>query len=183
MILTTEKILGIISNDQWMINTLRAVRNLDLPDSWIGAGFVRNKIWDYLHGYAQRTPLNDIDVIYFDQAHPNEEHELSYQLYLNSLHSSPHWSITNQARMHHHHNDNPYTSSEQAISRWPETPTCIAVTLDQQEHLHLLAPHGIEDLVNLIVRPVSSEPKVLATYRERMREKNWKNLWPKLKIY
>jgi hypothetical protein len=44
---------------------LRALRALDLPQGYIGAGFVRNAIWDELHARATPTPLNDIDVIYF----------------------------------------------------------------------------------------------------------------------
>jgi len=55
-----------ISEDEWMMETLRIVERLALPDWYVGAGFVRNKIWDVLHDYAKRTPLDDIDVIYFD---------------------------------------------------------------------------------------------------------------------
>ncbi|WP_394223745.1 nucleotidyltransferase family protein [Alteromonas gracilis] len=44
---------------------LQALRDLDLPQGYIGAGFVRNAIWDELHNRATTTPLNDIDVVYF----------------------------------------------------------------------------------------------------------------------
>jgi hypothetical protein len=44
---------------------LRALRALDLPQGYIGAGFVRNALWDELHERTIPTPLNDIDVIYF----------------------------------------------------------------------------------------------------------------------
>ena len=33
-----------------MLRALQAVARLDLPDAWIGAGFIRNAVWDALHG-------------------------------------------------------------------------------------------------------------------------------------
>ena len=47
------------------MDCLHALRSLDLPQGYIGAGFVRNAIWDELHKRVKPTPLNDIDVIYF----------------------------------------------------------------------------------------------------------------------
>ena len=47
------------------MDCLHALRTLDLPQGYIGAGFVRNAIWDELHEKVKPTPLNDIDVIYF----------------------------------------------------------------------------------------------------------------------
>jgi len=55
----------IIKRDPFRMRCLRALRALDLPQGYIGAGFVRNAIWDELHARATPTPLNDIDVIYF----------------------------------------------------------------------------------------------------------------------
>lgn len=42
---------AIIQNDQEMLRILKIVQSLNLPDWWICAGFIRNKIWDVLHGY------------------------------------------------------------------------------------------------------------------------------------
>ena len=62
-----ERLINEISKDKWMMDILRSVRDLNLPDCWIGAGFVRNKAWDFLHEYSQRTPLSDIDVVFLDR--------------------------------------------------------------------------------------------------------------------
>ena len=62
---TKKNILNIIKKDKEMMRILKIVNELDLPDWWIGAGFVRNKVFDYLHGYERRTKLNDVDIIYF----------------------------------------------------------------------------------------------------------------------
>ena len=180
--MTKDQILSLIEQDGWMMDVLRAVRDLHLPDWWIGAGFVRAKVWDYLHGYKIRTPIADIDVIYFDSKNTNEEIEEKYQAQLHSVMPKENWSVTNQARMHTEHNDAPYKNSEEALSCWVETPTCIAVRFEEDNVLSLIAPHGIDDLVKCIVRPTPACKKRMDVYRERIAEKNWKAKWPKLNI-
>jgi len=45
-IASEQDISKIIEADDWMMDVLRAAEKLQLPDWWIGAGFLRNKIWD-----------------------------------------------------------------------------------------------------------------------------------------
>lgn len=54
-----------LANDEKRMQALRIAASYNLPDWWLAAGFVRNLVWDQLHGYAQPTPLNDLDLIYF----------------------------------------------------------------------------------------------------------------------
>ena len=62
--MTEQDILKIIENDKWMMDILHVAQKLNLPDWMIGAGFVRNKVWDYLHGYKNEKVLTrDIDFI------------------------------------------------------------------------------------------------------------------------
>ena len=71
-----SKILKIIEDDPWMMGVLKAAESMDLPDWMIGAGFVRNKVWDHLHGYQNsEVPTSDIDLIYFDPSDISEEKE------------------------------------------------------------------------------------------------------------
>lgn len=70
-----DDIIKLISEDDWMMTILATVKSLNLPDWWVCAGFVRSKIWDTLHGYSKRTPLSDIDVIYFDKRNVDESEE------------------------------------------------------------------------------------------------------------
>jgi hypothetical protein len=55
------------SSDELMV-ALRAVRSLGLASWCIGAGAVRTLVWDALHGFAQPSTLEDVDVVYFDEA-------------------------------------------------------------------------------------------------------------------
>lgn len=75
MLNNKEDILQIIQEDVWMMAILRAAQTLHLSDWWVCAGFVRSKIWDTLHHVKDRTPLADVDVIYFDPERIDEQEE------------------------------------------------------------------------------------------------------------
>lgn len=81
MIQTNDDIVRIIQEDEWMMDILRSAQSLNLPDWWVCAGFVRSKIWDVLHEFDERTPLSDIDVIYFDPSNIDEETEKNMKIY------------------------------------------------------------------------------------------------------
>ena len=130
------------------MDILRSAQSLNLPDWWVCAGFVRSKIWDVLHEFKERTPLPDIDVIYFDESNTDEEIEKSYESILKQRQPTIPWSVKNQARMHTVNNDFPYSSSTEAIAKFPETATALGVKLDEEGKLVLTAPHGIKDVVN-----------------------------------
>src|SRR3989304_8473907 len=179
---TKEDIAAIIKQDEWMMNILRLVRELHLPDWWIGAGFVRSKVWDYLHEYKKRTPLPDIDVIYFDKADLSEEIEEKYQEQLRNMMLEETWSVTNQARMHTFKGDDPYTSAEEGLSRWVEIPTCVGARLTDNDQIEIWAPWGVEDLVNLIVRPNPHCRDNPDSFHQRMQQKNCQKIWPRLRI-
>ncbi len=190
--LTEEDVLSLIHEDKWMMDVLRASESLSLPDWWVGGGFIRSKVWDYLHNF-KRTPVPDIDLIYFDKNDFSEEEansystksEDGYQEKLNEIIPGVKWSVTNQARMHNYHKRGSYKNCEEALAEWSETATCIAVHLEN-DNLTLLAPYGIEDLVNLRVKPIPEYKKVFAfdpkVFKRRVKEKEWLKKWPKLKI-
>jgi len=181
-----DKIISIIKEDQWMMEILKAVKSLNLPDWWICAGFVRSKIWDTLHNFDERTPIPDIDVIYFNPTNVDEIEEKRYEKQLKSLIPNIPWSVKNEARMHIKNNISPYSSSVDAISKFPETATALGVKLDRHNNLILTAPCGIEDLVNLKVKPTPffiENIERFDFYKERVSKKNWKFTWHKLIIH
>lgn len=177
-----KDILNLIKNDRWMMNILRTVRSLKLPDCWIGAGFVRSKVWDALHGFKNRTDLPDVDVIYFDPTDINEITEKKLEEKLKVLDKTVPWSVKNQARMHIPAKARQYASTFHALSLWVETATSVAVRLNDNDEVELLAPHGIDDLVNLRVNPTPHFRSKPDEYEARQAKKNWKASWPKLTI-
>ncbi|WP_434154138.1 nucleotidyltransferase family protein [Pseudomonas sp. JZ134] len=47
-----------IAEDPLRCQVLTCVAQLHLPDAWVAAGFVRNLVWDHLHGYTVPTPAD-----------------------------------------------------------------------------------------------------------------------------
>lgn len=178
-----EQLLSLIAADPWRMACVRAVADLGLPDCWIGSGFVRAPLWDRLHGYARPTPLNDIDVIYFDaeNAEPARDEVLEARL-MRSMPGAP-WSVRNQARMHRRNGDRPYRSTEDALRHWLETTAAVAVRLNREGQLRLLAPFGLDDVMALTVRPTPhARAHRLAEYRGRSAAKNWTAQWPRVRV-
>ncbi|WP_062107324.1 nucleotidyltransferase family protein [Bacillus niameyensis] len=184
MLETTEDINQLIMEDDWMMNILKTAQKLNLPDWWICAGFIRSKIWDQLHGFQVRTPLADIDVIYFDPNNPEKHKEREFEKKLIDMAPSIPWSVKNQARMHLLSGFSPYSSSVEGIAKFPETVTALGAKLDEEGNVVFVAPWGIEDVLQMEVRPTSyyaTEKK--GVYEKRIASKNWQAKWPKLKIF
>jgi len=175
----TDEFIKIIKADNWMIEVLEIVRNLNLNDCWIGAGFIRNKIWDYKHGF-DRTTLNDVDVIYFDTCKTSREDDIRIEYQLNNILPEINWSVKNQSRMNIRNGHKQYANCNEAISFWPETATSIAVKLNSENNIEYIAPYGLDDLFNLLVVPTPSFD--LKTYTLRIKKKSWDKKWKKLNI-
>lgn len=169
----------ITKSDDWMLSVLQNVRDLRLQDCWIGAGFVRNKIWDIKH-CKNRTELNDIDVIYYNKQHSSKVKDANLELKLKNIHPNYNWSVKNQARMHLRNNHAPYANCEDAISFWPETATAIAIRLNDKDEIEYIAPYGLNDLFYLVVQPTPNFD--LTMYKHRIEKKDWKKTWNKLTI-
>ena len=92
------------------------------------------------------------------------------------------WEIVNQAYVHKWYGyREPHINTEDAISHWVETATCVAVTLEG-DMPRIIAPHGIDDLVNLVVRPSPSFIDKPDVFFKRVRSKKWLEKWPKLRV-
>ncbi|ASK14299.1 MULTISPECIES: nucleotidyltransferase family protein [Bacillus] len=182
---TEQDIIRLIENDKWMMNVLQMAKSLELPDWWICAGFVRSKIWDTLHDYEAKTAMPDVDVIYYDSLHQDEIYEQSLETKLMNIDATIPWSVKNQARMHVVNNMPPYSSSVNAISKFPETATALGVTLDELNNVILTAPCGIEDVLSLQVKPTAhflKSKERLHMYKNRVIKKNWQSKWPSITI-
>jgi uncharacterized protein len=184
LVMREQDIVGLISDDAWMMNVLRLVHSLGLPDWCVCAGFVRTRVWDYLHDFNSPTPLSDVDVVYFDRNDTNESTEKEYEKVLRELDSSIPWSVKNQARMHTKNGHVPYVSTADGLANFPEVCTAIGAYLDSNEQIHLVAPYGIDDLVNLVVSPTpfytSTDKKDV--YEKRIGSKRWQATWNRLRI-
>lgn len=179
MLAATE---DLIRADLWRMECLRAVRSLQLPDWYIGAGFLRNAIWDTLHQKPIRTPLNDVDVVYFDGADVGTSAEALFEARLRALAPEIVWQVRNQARMHVPNGQPPYRDSAHAVAHWPETPTCVGVRLETNDTLTIVAPHGLSENWSLRVAPNPLVPYPAELFNQRVHDKRWLEIWPRLEV-
>lgn len=178
-----QDVITLIRNDERMMHVLGIVESLGLSDWCVCAGFVRAKVWDYLHGFTE-TRVPDVDVVYFDSANADESVEKQHERRLRQLDFSVPWSVKNQARMHTKNDHAPYTSTADGLANFPEVCTAIGVYVNSNGDLALIAPYGVDDLVNLIVRPTpffKSEPR-RTIYEQRISAKKWETTWNRVRV-
>jgi hypothetical protein len=177
-----SRLQAIIAGDPIRWRLLDAVRSMRLPDCWIGAGFVRNAVWDDLHGRPASPPSGDVDVLWFDPARTDPSQDRHIEAALRALDPSVAWSVKNQARMHVRNGDAPYASATDAMRYWPETATAVAVRRNDYDGCEIAAPFGLDDLFGLILRPT---PRFADDKRQlhdhRVQAKRWLENWPRLR--
>lgn len=171
----------LLKQDEFRLRCLKAAFSLHLPDWYLGAGFLRNAIWDHLHQHSQATPLNDIDLVYFDAKDLSETTEQWYAATLSALVPDVHWEVKNQARMHLRHQHAPYQSCSDGIQYWVEVPTCVGVRLNADAQLQFYATFGLQEnwSLDIKINPFNPRP---ALFQQRIQEKGWLQRWPKLRV-
>ena len=90
-----EQLIAITLNTPWMMQALTCVRELNLPSWCIGAGAVRNMVWDALYQLEQPSKLADIDVAYFDPWCLSPERDSQLQAQLTKKLPEVPWEVTN----------------------------------------------------------------------------------------
>lgn len=172
----------LISSDPLRWHLLAVVRSLALPDCWIGAGFVRNAVWDHLHGRPLSPLTGDVDVLWFDATCTSPDEDRRLEALLHAAEPSIDWSVKNQARMHLRNGDAPYRNASDAMRFWPETATAVAVRRTAEDLCEVSAPLGLEDLFNLQLKPTPRfTQEKHAIYQQRITSKGWLTHWPLLK--
>jgi hypothetical protein len=181
------RLVAIATASPWFMQALAHVRALRLHDACIGAGAVRNLVWDALHGHAEPSALSDVDVAHFDPTDLSPERDRALQSRLHALAPATPWEVTNQAGVHlwfeahFGHAVEPLRSLEEAVASWPEFATAVALAPREDGSLRVIAPHGLGDLFDMVVRrnPVRVS---LRTYGERVASKRYAERWPRVRV-
>ena len=175
----------ILYKNETLKEVLKRLEKSNLKNYYVGAGCINQTVFNYLHGFKIDDNINDYDIVYYDEDTSYEKEDIVIK-YVEALLSDLNikLDIKNEARVHlwynKKYNDNrkPYISLEDAVSRWGTTITCIGVRLEDN-NLIVDAPYGLNDLFNMIIRPVKIDFKE----EDYIRKVNkWKKNWPKLTI-
>ena len=185
--LFTQQLTEIIRSTAWLMDLLKAAREFDLPNWFIGAGAVRNTVWDRLHGFPSAVSCSDVDLIYFSPIEEPIESDEALQERLTRMTPGIFREVTNQALVHKWYEQElglqiiPFTSSEDGVGTWPETATAVGVRLERDDQLTIVAPCGLTDLFTLNLR-WNSRQASLRTFSQRVKDKQFLSRWPLLKL-
>lgn len=141
---------------------LKAVASSKIPDAWLGAGVIRNRVWDRLFGSSGKLDA-DWDVAF---AGPLDESQAERCL---SEELAGPWEAIDQRRYGH-------PTAAHGIASWPETATAIGARLNG-DCIEVMAPWGLEDLLAGLVRRSPSFADE-AAFLDRVRKKEWFTRWP-----
>ena len=182
-----QELTQLIQSTPWFMSILETVRTCNPPDWLVGAGIIRNLVWDHLHQYQTPTPLADIDVIFFDpqDLRPERDRMVQEQLARRPPHVA--WEATNQAAVHLWYEEvfgiavPALRSSEEAVGTWPETATSVALRLLSTDEISIVAPCGLSDLFNIVWR---RNPGCITRERfvQRLHSKHILRKWPRVQV-
>lgn len=171
--------LAVLLSSPAKMSVLSTVRDVLGEDVWVTGGFLRETVWDAQHGFTIPSPLDDLDVVFFDKQQIDQERDKEMAQALHKKSPNVRWSVKNEARMHVASEEEPYISLLDAVSRFPETASALAARVDSDNVLHLIAPHGVDDLFDLVLRPTTTAK--MSRVEERIAVKQWEQKWPKLR--
>jgi hypothetical protein len=148
------RLVALVRGSPVLMRALRAARAADPPDWLIGAGVIRDRVWDHLHGFTRATPVKDVDLAFFDPTSLGGERERGVQRALTALAPDLAWDVTSQAEVHLWYPHvfgvevEPLTSARDAVATWPETATAIGVRLlsDDSRGAFAISKSGGKDL-------------------------------------
>ena len=173
-----KDISELIFGDKNRMEILKVVRDLDLPDCYVAAGFVRNRVWNAL--YNTNTPLNDIDVVFYDMDDQSNRKAGEVEEFLKKKHPQFQWDVKNQAFTHLMNGDSQYKNTLDAMSYWPEKETAVGAFILESGKVSVVSPF---DLEGLLQGKITHNPKRdRDIFLNRVKAKRWLEVWPNLEV-
>jgi hypothetical protein len=178
---------ALVRSSDWLMDALRAARDVDPPDWLVGGGVLRDLVWDRLHGRAAPLAPRDVDLAFFDPARLDAGRDAEVERALADRLDRVPWDAKNQAAVHRWYGRvfgrqvEPLASAADGVGTWPETATAVAVRLLDGDELQVVAPCGLEDLFALVCR---RNPRRVSVehYRRRLRDKRVAERWPMVTV-
>jgi hypothetical protein len=177
------QLVELVRSSPMLMRALRAARTVNPPDWLIGAGVVRDLVWNHLHGFQDGATTKDVDLVFFDPDARDGERAQGVLEALRTIEPGIPWDVTNQATVHQWYPEvfgvdvEPLVSSADAVGTWPETATSIALRLHQDDTIELVAPCALEDLFGLICRR-NPRRVTVEEYQRRIVSKRIMERWP-----
>jgi uncharacterized protein len=181
------RVAQVVRRSPPLMTALRAAREVAAPDWLVSAGAIRDAVWDALHDRPPTAVPRDVDVGFFDTCDLTLARDAAVEAALRQLVPSLPWQAKNQAAVHLWYPGRfgfevgPFSSSADAVATFPEIASCVGVRLLPDNDLLVVAPHGLDDLLNGVCR--HNPTRVSARfYAERQAAKAWTQRWPRVRF-
>ena len=185
--LQRQALVDIIGSQPHLVEVLRGMNALGLPDALLGSGAIYNTVWNVLTGRPALTGINDADVVYFDDG------DLSYEAedrvirragaYFSALPIPV--EVRNQARVHLWFPERfgmaypRLTCSAEMMLFYASKTHAVAARLEADGRISIHAPFGLDDMFGFRVIPNPALPNRQTHERKAARAKA---IWPELTI-
>ena len=154
-------LLQIVRVEPLLIEVLYGLRDEALPDWLLVAGAIYNSVWNRLTERPRLTGIRDIDVFYFDDRDLSYEAEdvVIRRLAKRFAHLSLPVEPRNQARVHLWFPEKfkqpfkPLTSSGEMLLRYASKTHAVALRLEADDTVSVLAPFGLDDIFSFRITP------------------------------
>jgi hypothetical protein len=180
-------LVDIIALQPHLMEVLRGMNALGLPDALLGSGAIYNTVWNVLTGRPALTGINDADVVYFDDS------DLSYAAEDRVIRrAAAHFSglpvpveVRNQARVHLWFPERfglaypRLTCSAEMMLYYASKTHAVAARLEADGEISIHAPFGLDDMFSFRVTPNSALANQETHERKAARAKA---IWPELTI-
>lgn len=160
-------------------------KNNSFKNYYLAAGCINQTVLNYYHHQELNSNIKDYDIAYFDEDISYEaEDKIIKDLTkkLDKLKISV--DIKNQKRVPIWYKEKygiekqAYKNTEEAISRWGATITCIGVRLENNK-FKIVCPYGLNDLFSMKIRPVSVDYEMNLFLKKC---EHWQKCWPYLEL-
>jgi hypothetical protein len=179
-----RELVEIIKNDEEMMRNLNTIKDVltkyNVLDWCVYAGFVRNCVWNRLYrlnNVAERS--SDIDVAIFAKNKPRIARAIQHEL--SEINSDYTWDVSNFAFSSD--NYKPKRSLPECLATNLDTVSTVGIYKDKENEIKIIAPYGIDDLVDCTIRstPFSSKNQqkkqlLIERIAKKRLLKKWKNL-------
>ena len=184
-----EEFISILKKNRELMAMLDYIETLKLSNFYIAAGSIFQTIWNYYDQVDLNFNIKDIDVIYYNKEDLSVEKDLEYYEVIRHFVIEKGFSyevdVSNEARMHLWKGEKtenriePYTCSEDAISRWIATVHAICIT-KREGQIMVYAPYGLSDIFTRTIRPIKHQNNSKILYDKKVA--SWKRRFQHLNV-
>jgi hypothetical protein len=173
---------SIIRSDPDLMRLLEFLRDIALPQWRLVSGCIYQTVWNVLTDRPRGTGIQDFDVIYFDDGDLSWEAE---DAVIRRVTTAAPLQIRNQARVHLWYEQHfgvayaPLRTADEALTRYPVTVQTVGARLESDGRLDIVAPFGVDDLFDMVMRPNPACPH-RATFEAKFARARL--IWPEVSV-